>query len=59
MPMPPEKKTAEEIIAGKAEKKALITVPDATDLPSAITLLNAIKARINEMNAPTEDFPTP
>lgn len=57
--MPRDRKTIDQQIAGKAEKKALITVPDATDLPSAITLLNAIKATINKMNEVTEDSPLP
>lgn len=48
----PERKTGQQLLDEKSDKKPLITVPDATDLPSAITLLNAIKATINEMNAP-------
>jgi len=47
-----DKRNTFERLADKSDKKPLITVPDATDLPSAITLLNAIKATLNEMNAP-------
>jgi len=46
------RKTAQQIIDDKADKKGLIELPDATDLPSAIVLLNAIKAKLNEMNTP-------
>lgn len=48
----PERKNGHQLLNEKADKKAAIEVPDATDLPSAITLLNAIKAKINDMNAP-------
>lgn len=48
----PAKVTGEMLLAAKADKKPLITAPDATDLPSALILLNAIKATLNEMNAP-------
>ncbi len=43
-----------QLLDAKADKKPLIEVPDATDLPSAIILLNAIKATINDMNSPVE-----
>lgn len=42
--------TGETLLAAKADKKPVIDVPDATDLPSALTLLNAIKGTINAMN---------
>jgi hypothetical protein len=42
----------EAAFAIKAEKKAVIATADATDLPTALALLNEIKAKLNEMNAP-------
>lgn len=35
----------------KASKRSLVTTANATDLASAITLINALKAKINAMNA--------
>ena len=46
----PKQPPLEDILKAKADKAALITAPDATDLASAITLLNDIKAKINAMN---------
>jgi len=51
------KVTGETLLAAKADKKPLIMVPDATDLPSALVLLNALKATVNDMNAPIEVQP--
>lgn len=48
----PRKSQGEMALDTKSNKRPAITVPDATDLASAITLLNAIKATINQMNAP-------
>jgi|CXWL01.1.fsa_nt_gi hypothetical protein len=45
------RKTGDQLLAERSKKQPQITAPDATDLPSALVLLNAIKATINEMNA--------
>ena len=46
------KSNVEILIDEKSDKKPLIELLDATDLPSALALLNAIKATLNQMNAP-------
>jgi len=53
----PQRKTGAQLLAERSKKAALITADDATDLPSALTLLNAIKAALNTMNA--EEPPAP
>jgi hypothetical protein len=39
------------LVRHKVEKSALIETDDATDLASALTLVNELKAKLNDMNA--------